>query len=106
MAVPEMVSPTITGFFHLRSEKPRPPIEAMVLRKASPSMRSVSAAVCQPEEARPPSSEAFAAVLVEMEREGVELAGEGDDHVLADAGGAEVDDLTDGEVLVVAAVLR
>ena len=69
-----MVSPTITGFFHLRSEKPSPPIEAMVLRKPSPSIRSVSAAVCQPLEASPPSSDALRRLLVEVEREGIELA--------------------------------
>jgi hypothetical protein len=45
----------------LRSEKPSPPIEAMVLRKPSPSIRKVSAAVCHPLEASPPSSDLFAA---------------------------------------------
>ena len=104
VAVPPMVSPTITGFFHLRSEKPRPPIEAMVLRKAV-------AEHAQAQRRRLPAAGGEAAeqrrlrrLLVEMEGEGIELAGEGDDHLLADGGRAKVDDLADGKVLVVAAI--
>ena len=104
VAVPPMVSPTITGFFHLRSEKPRPPIEAMVLRKAvaehaQRQRRGLPAGGGEAAEQR-----GFRGFLVEVEREGIELAREGDDHLLADGGVAEVDDFADGEVLVVPAV--
>src|SRR5690606_36208555 len=53
VAVPERVSPFIRGRFHLRSEKPSPPIEAILERKPSTSMRSESAPVRQPLAASP-----------------------------------------------------
>src|SRR5690554_5545855 len=62
VTVPPMVSLTMTGFFHFRSENPSPPAEAIVLRKLSTSMRRPSPPVCQPLAARPPSRLALAAV--------------------------------------------
>src|SRR5579862_5429176 len=42
--------------------------------------------------------------LVEVEREGIEFAGEGGDHLLADRGAAERDHLANGEVFEMPAV--
>src|SRR5690606_10481179 len=61
VTVPPIVSPAITGFFHLRSVKPSPPQEATLERKLSTSMRRLRAPVCQPLEASPPSRLALAA---------------------------------------------